>query len=61
MEQQRKTRRVGWFDCVAVKYSSIINGLTDINLTKPNVLSGVKKIKINVNIKMKKEIFTKHY
>ena len=41
-----RPRRCGWLDLNVVKYSHKINGLTSINLTKLDVLSGVKKIKV---------------
>ncbi|MGM0507987.1 MAG: adenylosuccinate synthase [Fusobacteriota bacterium] len=43
-----RPRRCGWFDGVVGKYAVRLNGLTDIALTKLDVLSGVKKIKIAV-------------
>ncbi|BDU50996.1 adenylosuccinate synthase [Haliovirga abyssi] len=41
-----RPRRCGWFDGVVGRYSVIINGLTDIVLTKIDVLSGLDTIKI---------------
>ncbi len=41
-------RRCGWLDLVALKYSIMINGITQLNLTKLDVLSGLEKIKIAV-------------
>jgi adenylosuccinate synthase len=43
-----RARRCGWLDIVQLKYSHMINGLTDIALTKIDVLSGFDKIKIGV-------------
>jgi len=48
-----RPRRCGWFDAVVVKHSSRINGLTDLALTKIDVLSGLKKIKICTAYKFK--------
>ena len=41
-----RPRRCGWFDAIAAKYSCMINGLTDIALTKLDILDSFKEIKI---------------
>jgi len=41
-----RPRRCGWFDAVAAKYSCMINGLTDIALTKLDILASFDEIKI---------------
>ncbi len=41
-----RPRRIGWFDLVMAKYSCMVNGFDEIALTKVDVLSGIKKIKI---------------
>ena len=43
-----RRRRCGWFDGVILKYSARVNGLTDICLTKLDVLDKLEKIKICV-------------
>ena len=43
-----RPRRCGWFDGIAAKYSCMINGLTDIALTKLDILDSFKEIKICV-------------
>ena len=43
-----RPRRCGWLDLVIGKYAVMINGLTDIVLTKLDVLDGFDKIKIAV-------------
>jgi adenylosuccinate synthase len=43
-----RPRRCGWFDAPVAKYASRINGLTDIFLTKLDVLSGFEKIPVCV-------------
>jgi len=48
-----RPRRCGWFDAVVVRHSSRLNGLTDIALTKLDVLKGLKKIKICTAYKFK--------
>lgn len=46
-----RPRRCGWFDAVVGKYSATINSLSDINLTKLDVLSGVETLKIATHYK----------
>ncbi len=41
-----RARRTGWFDAVAANYSIKINGLSSIVITKLDVLSSLRKIKI---------------
>ncbi len=41
-----RPRRCGWFDLVAVNHSIRVNGITQLALTKLDVLSGLKTIKI---------------
>ena len=43
-----RPRRTGWFDAVIMRYSTRINGLTDICLTKLDVLSGYETIPVCV-------------
>ena len=43
-----RPRRCGWLDLNVVQHACIINGLTDIVLTKIDVLSGMKQLKICV-------------
>ena len=50
-----RSRRCGWFDAMVVKYSVQLNGLTAINLTKLDVLSGLKTLKIATGYKFKGE------
>ncbi len=44
----KRKRRCGWFDSVLIKQSIAINGITDIVLTKLDVLDELKEIKICV-------------
>ncbi len=48
-----RPRRCGWFDAVVVRHSSRVNGLTDLAVTKLDVLGGLKKIKICTAYKYK--------
>ncbi len=41
-----RPRRCGWLDAVAVRYTSMINGVRSIALTKLDVLSGESEIKL---------------
>lgn len=43
-----RQRRCGWFDAVAVKYASRLNGCDQLSLMKLDVLDGFEKIKICV-------------
>lgn len=43
-----RPRRCGWLDLVALKYSVMINGITEIALTKMDVLDDFESIKIAV-------------
>ena len=44
----KRKRRCGWFDTVLVKQSIIINGVTDVVLTKLDILDEIKEIKVCV-------------
>lgn len=46
-----RPRRCGWFDAVVASYSCRINGYSDINLTKLDVLTGVPTLKIATGYK----------
>ncbi|EIW68340.1 adenylosuccinate synthetase [Tremella mesenterica] len=41
-----RRRRCGWLDLVVLRYSTMINGYTEINLTKLDVLDGFSEIKV---------------
>lgn len=43
-----RPRRCGWLDGVALRYSSLVNGLTDLYLGHLDVLSGFDEVKIAV-------------
>jgi adenylosuccinate synthase len=43
-----RTRRCGWFDAPVARYATRINGLTDIFLTKLDVLTGIDQIPVCV-------------
>jgi len=43
-----RPRRCGWFDAVILRYAARVNGLTDLALTKLDVLTGLPRLKIGV-------------
>ncbi len=43
-----RNRRCGWFDAPIARYASQINGLTDVFLTKLDVLTGIEEIPVCV-------------
>ena len=49
-----RARRCGWFDGVSAKYSVLVGGITEVALTKLDVLDGFNEIKVAVAYKNKK-------
>ncbi len=47
-----RPRRCGWLDIPALRYSVIINGVTQLIMTKPDVLSGFDTIKVCTQYKI---------
>jgi adenylosuccinate synthase len=43
-----RPRRCGWFDAVVARYAVRVNGITDLVVTKLDVLSGLEKVPICV-------------
>ena len=43
-----RPRRVGWYDAPTTRYATRINGLTDIVLTKLDILTGIEQIPVCV-------------
>ncbi|HWS57753.1 MAG TPA: adenylosuccinate synthase [Actinotalea sp.] len=43
-----RPRRCGWYDAVVARYSSRVNGLTDLVVTKLDTLTGLEKIPVCV-------------
>ena len=41
-----RPRRCGWLDLNVVKFSNRINGFSSINMTKLDVLSGIKELEV---------------
>jgi len=53
-----RPRRCGWLDLVGVKYAAMISGVKSLAITKLDVLSGLKKIKICVAYKLGKRVIS---
>ena len=53
----KRKRRCGWFDSVLVNQSIAINGITDVVLTKLDVLDEISEIKICTGYSYDKKIF----
>ena len=51
-----RPRRCGWLDLPALKYAIMINGVTDLIMTKPDVLSGFDEIKVCTHYKIKNNV-----
>ena len=52
-----RPRRVGWLDTVLLKYSTRINGLTELALTKLDILSGIDTIPVCIAYEVDGHIF----
>jgi len=53
-----RPRRCGWLDLVALKYAVQVNGVTELNMMKGDVLSGFKKLKVCTAYKYNGETIT---
>jgi adenylosuccinate synthase len=52
-----RPRRCGWFDSVLVRYSVIINGISELAIMKLDVLDDLDSLKIGVGYKYKGKTF----
>lgn len=52
-----RPRRCGWLDTVLLRYSAMVNGFTEIMLTKMDILSGFDELKIAVAYEVDGERF----
>lgn len=50
-------RRCGWLDLVILKYACMINGVTELCLTKLDVLKGLEKIKIAIGYEIDERVY----
>ena len=48
-----RARRCGWLDMPALKYAIMLNGVTQLIMMKPDVLSGFEKLKVCTHYKYK--------
>ena len=53
-----RPRRCGWLDMVALRYAIRVNGMTEICLTKLDVLDGLPSIKICVGYEIEGQLIT---
>ncbi|ANW95220.1 adenylosuccinate synthetase [Wenyingzhuangia fucanilytica] len=51
-----RARRCGWLDMVALKYACQVNGVTQLNMMKADVLSGFKTLKVCTAYEYKGEV-----
>jgi adenylosuccinate synthase len=51
-----RPRRCGWIDLVALKYTCMLNGITQVVLTKADVLDAFKELKVCTAYNIKGEI-----
>jgi adenylosuccinate synthase len=52
-----RKRRCGWFDAVTLRYAARVNGLTELFLTKLDVLSGFGRVKVCTSYRADGETF----
>ena len=53
-----RKRRCGWLDLISLSYSVRINSLTELFITKLDVLSGLDELKLNVGYKINGSVLT---
>jgi len=53
-----RRRRCGWLDLVSLKYSVRVNSLTELFITKLDVLSGLEEIKLGIGYRHNDEVIT---
>ncbi|MDB4249586.1 adenylosuccinate synthase [Acidimicrobiia bacterium] len=53
-----RRRRCGWLDLISLKYSVRVNSLTELFITKLDVLSGLEEIKLGMGYKTAEEVIT---
>ena len=50
-----RRRRCGWLDLISLKYSVRVNSLTELFITKLDVLSGLEELKLSIGYKFNDE------
>ena len=53
-----RRRRCGWLDLISLKYSVRVNSLTELFITKLDILSGLEELKLCVGYKNGNEVLT---
>jgi len=53
-----RPRRCGWLDLVALRYSCMLNGFTELAITKLDVLSGLDTVKISTAYHHEQKTYT---
>lgn len=53
-----RPRRVGWFDGVAINYAAWLNGMTDLAVTKLDVLDTLSELKICIGYRLGDTLLT---
>jgi adenylosuccinate synthase len=53
-----RPRRVGWLDCVLLRYAVRINGFNELTVTKLDILSGLENIQLCISYRRDGEILT---
>ncbi|MDO6737228.1 adenylosuccinate synthase [Wenyingzhuangia sp. 2_MG-2023] len=53
-----RARRCGWLDMVALKYACQVNGVTQLNMMKADVLSGFETLKVCTAYEYKGEVIS---
>lgn len=52
-----RARKCGWLDLAIGKYAVLINGITDIVLTKIDILTGIDVLKVGIGYKINGQIY----
>jgi adenylosuccinate synthase len=52
-----RPRRVGWLDIVLLRYAVQVNGLTELVVTKMDVLSGLEKLRLCVAYQVGEQLY----
>src|SRR3990167_6134236 len=54
-----RPRRVGWLDLEAVKFACEVSGVTEVTITKIDILSGLKKIKVCIGYELSPSVIAR--
>ena len=53
-----RPRRIGWLDLEAVKFTTTVNGVTKVAITKLDILNGLPEIKVCVGYEGKEKLWS---